>query len=207
MGDQNRNGYFAIQVGTGKVKTKNISKAMRGHFAKSNVEPKRILKEFRVDEDMLVEEGKIFSIKHFSVGQKIDVSGVSHGKGFSGGMKRHNFSGLEATHGVSISHRSHGSTGASQDPGKVWKGKKMAGRMGGKRVTRQNNLVYKVDTEDNLVFIKGCVPGATNSIVRVTDAIKKTHEVPPPFPTYVPRDGEEPGEYVHAGPNPWEGLV
>ena len=122
--DQNNNGYFAIQVGTGKVKTKNISKAMRGHFAKSNVEPKKILKEFRVDEEMLVEEGKVFSINHFSVGQKIDVSGVSHGKGFSGGMKRHNFAGLEATHGVSISHRSHGSTGNSQDPGRVWKGKK-----------------------------------------------------------------------------------
>ena len=122
--DRNKNGYFAIQVGTGKVKTKNIGKAIRGHFAKSNVEPKKILKEFRVDEDMLVEEGKIFSINHFSVGQKIDVSGVSHGKGFSGGMKRHNFAGLEATHGVSISHRSHGSTGNSQDPGRVWKGKK-----------------------------------------------------------------------------------
>jgi len=170
--DRNKNGYFAIQVGTGKVKTKNVSKAIRGHFAKSNVEPKRILKEFRVDEDMLVEEGKIFSINHFSVGQKIDVSGVSHGKGFSGGMKRHNFAGLEATHGVSISHRSHGSTGNSQDPGRVWKGKKMAGQYGNVNKTIQNLTVLQINDVDDLLYVKGSVPGPKNGYLTVRDAIK-----------------------------------
>ena len=172
--DRNNNGYFAIQVGTGKVKTKNISKAMRGHFAKSNVEPKRILKEFRVDEDMLVEQGKIFSINHFSVGQKIDVSGVSHGKGFSGGMKRHNFAGLEATHGVSISHRSHGSTGNSQDPGRVWKGKKMAGQYGNVNKTIQNLTVLQINDVDDLLYVKGSVPGPKNGYLTVRDAIKSS---------------------------------
>ena len=170
--DRSKNGYFAIQVGTGKVKTKNISKAIRGHFAKSNVEPKRILKEFRVDEDMLVEEGKIFSINHFTIGQKIDVSGVSHGKGFSGGMKRHNFAGLEATHGVSISHRSHGSTGNSQDPGRVWKGKKMAGQYGNVNKTIQNLTVLNINDVDDLLYVKGSVPGPKNSYLTVRDAIK-----------------------------------
>ena len=170
--DKDKNGYFAIQVGTGKVKTKNISKAIRGHFAKSNVEPKRILKEFRVDENMLVEEGEIFSINHFSVGQKIDVSGVSHGKGFSGGMKRHNFAGLEATHGVSISHRSHGSTGNSQDPGRVWKGKKMAGQYGNVNKTIQNLTVLQINDVDDLLYVKGSVPGPKNSYLTVRDACK-----------------------------------
>ena len=170
--DRNKNGYFAIQVGTGTPKTKNISKAIRGHFAKSNVEPKRILKEFRVDEDMLVEEGKTFSISHFSVGQKIDVSGVSHGKGFSGGMKRHNFAGLEATHGVSISHRSHGSTGNSQDPGRVWKGKKMAGQYGNVKKTIQNLTILQINDVDDLLYVKGSVPGPKNGYLTVRDAIK-----------------------------------
>ena len=170
--DRKKQGYFAIQVGTGKVKTKNMSKAIRGHFAKSNVEPKKILKEFRVDEDMLVEEGKIFSINHFSIGQKIDVSGVSHGKGFSGGMKRHNFAGLEATHGVSISHRSHGSTGNSQDPGRVWKGKKMAGQYGNVNKTIQNLTVLDINDADDLLYVKGSVPGPKNGYLTVRDAIK-----------------------------------
>ncbi len=170
--DRNRNGYFAIQVGTGKVKTKNINKAIRGHFAKSNVEPKKILKEFRVDENMLVEEGKIFSINHFSVGQKIDITGISHGKGFSGGMKRHNFAGLEATHGVSISHRSHGSTGNSQDPGRVWKGKKMAGQYGNVNKTIQNLTIVEINDQDELLFVKGSVPGPKNSFLTVKDAVK-----------------------------------
>lgn len=172
--DRNKNGYFAIQVGTGKVKTKNIGKAIRGHFVKSNVEPKKILKEFRVDQDMLIEEGKIFSINHFSVGQKIDVSGVSHGKGFSGGMKRHNFAGLEATHGVSISHRSHGSTGNSQDPGRVWKGKKMAGQYGNVNKTIQNLTVLDINEIDDLLYVKGSVPGPKNGYLTVRDAIKST---------------------------------
>ena len=170
--DRNSDGYFAIQVGTGQVKTKNISKAIRGHFAKSKVEPKRILKEFRVDEDMLVEAGKILSINHFNVGQKIDVSGVSHGKGFSGGMKRHNFAGLEATHGVSISHRSHGSTGNSQDPGKVWKGKKMAGQYGNVNKTIQNLTIVQINDEQELIYVKGSVPGPKNSYLTVKDAVK-----------------------------------
>ena len=169
---KDKNGYFAIQVCTGKVKTKNISKALRGHYAKSNVEPKKILKEFRVDEDMLVEEGKIFSINHFSAGQKIDVSGVSIGKGFSGGMKRHNFAGLEATHGVSISHRSHGSTGNSQDPGRVWKGKKMAGQYGNVNKTIQNLTVIEINDVDDLLYVKGSVPGPKNGYLTVRDAIK-----------------------------------
>ena len=172
--NKDKNGYFAIQVGTGNVKTKNVGKAIRGHFAKSNVEPKKILKEFRVDEDMLVDEGKVFSINHFSVGQKIDVSGVSHGKGFSGGMKRHNFAGLEATHGVSISHRSHGSTGNSQDPGKVWKGKKMAGQYGNVKKTVQNLTIVQINDEHDLLFIKGSVPGPKNSYLTVQDAVKST---------------------------------
>ena len=170
--DNNKNGYFAVQVGTGKVKTKNISKAIRGHFAKASVEPKKILKEFRVDEDMLVQEGKIFSINHFSVGQKVDVSGISHGKGFSGGMKRHNFAGLEATHGVSISHRSHGSTGNSQDPGRVWKGKKMAGQYGNVSKTIQNLTVIQINDVDDLLYVKGSVPGPKNGYLTVKDAIK-----------------------------------
>ncbi len=172
--DRSRNGYSAIQIGTGHVKTKNVNKSLRGHFAKSSVEPKRILKEFRVNEDMLVEEGEIFSINHFSVGQKIDVSGVSHGKGFSGGMKRHNFAGLEATHGVSISHRSHGSTGNSQDPGRVWKGKKMAGQYGNVNKTIQNLTVLQINEEDDLLYVKGSVPGPKNGYLTVRDAVKST---------------------------------
>ena len=170
--NKDRNGYFAIQVGAGKVKTKNINKAIRGHFAKSNVEPKKMLREFRVDEDMLIEEGKIFSINHFVVGQKIDVSGVSHGKGFSGGMKRHNFAGLEATHGVSISHRSHGSTGNSQDPGRVWKGKKMAGQYGNVNKTIQNLTIVQINDSDDLLYVKGSVPGPKNGYLTVRDAVK-----------------------------------
>ena len=170
--NQDKNGYTGIQVASGKVKTKNISKAIRGHFAKSKVEPKRIIKEFRVHEDMLIDEGKIFSINHFSVGQKVDVSGVSNGKGFSGGMKRHNFAGLEATHGVSISHRSHGSTGNSQDPGRVWKGKKMAGQYGNVNKTIQNLTVIQINNEDELLYVKGSVPGPKNSYLVVKDAIK-----------------------------------
>ena len=170
--DRNKSGYSALQVGTGKVKTKNIGKAIRGHFAKASVEPKKILKEFRVDEDMLVQEGKIFSINHFSVGQKVDVSGISHGKGFSGGMKRHNFAGLEATHGVSISHRSHGSTGNSQDPGRVWKGKKMAGQYGNVSKTIQNLTVIQINDVDDLLYVKGSVPGPKNGYLTVKDAIK-----------------------------------
>lgn len=168
-----KNGYNAIQIGTGTVKTKNIKKSIRGHYAKSKVEPKRFLKEFRVSPEMFVDVGKTFSIKHFMIGQKIDVTGISIGKGFSGGMKRHNFSGLEATHGVSISHRSHGSTGNSQDPGRVWKGKKMAGQYGNVKKTVQNLEVIQVDEDNEIIYVKGSVPGSKNSYIVVKDALKK----------------------------------
>ena len=170
--DIDKNGYTAIQVGSGEVKTKKVNKATRGHFAKSKVEPKRLLKEFKVSEDMLVDVGKHFSVSHFTVGQKVDVSGISIGKGFSGGMKRHNFSGLEATHGVSISHRSHGSTGNSQDPGRVWKGKKMAGQYGNVKKTVQNLTVLQINNEEDLIYVKGSVPGPKNGYLTVKDAVK-----------------------------------
>ena len=162
---QERDGYTAVQLGTGSIKVKNVSKPMKGHFAKANVEPKRKLAEFRVSEDCLLSVGDKLSVEHFVPGQFVDVCGTSIGKGFAGVMKRHNFAGLEATHGVSISHRSHGSTGQRQDPGKVFKGKKMAGHMGNERVTAQNLQVLKVIPEHNLLLIKGSVPGYKGSIV------------------------------------------
>jgi len=167
-----KNGYNAIQIGTGYAKTKNIKKSIRGHYAKSKVEPKRLLKEFRVSPEMFIDVGQTFSIKHFMIGQKIDVTGVSIGKGFSGGMKRHNFSGLEATHGVSISHRSHGSTGNSQDPGRVWKGKKMAGQYGNVKKTVQNLEIIHLDEDNEIIYVKGSVPGSKNSYIVVKDALK-----------------------------------
>ena len=169
---KDKNGYLALQVGAGKVKTKNLSKPLRGHFAKANVEPKQVLKEFTVSEDMLLSVGDTFSPSHYTIGQKVHVSGTSIGKGFSGAMKRHNFSGLEATHGVSISHRSHGSTGNSQDPGRVWKGKKMAGQYGNVNKTIQGLTIVDIDNEDDLIFVKGSVPGPKNSFVVIKDALK-----------------------------------
>lgn len=171
-----KNGYFAVQVGAGTAKTKNVSKPMRGHYAKAKVEPKRRLVEFRVSEDAMLNVGDEITVEHFIAGQKIDVAGTSIGKGFAGGMKRHNFAGLEASHGVSISHRSHGSTGNSQDPGKVFKGKKMAGHMGAARVTTQNLQVVRTDTDRGLIMVKGAVPGSKGGWVTVKDAVKK------PFP-------------------------
>jgi large subunit ribosomal protein L3 len=155
---------------------------MRGHFAKAGVEPKRKVAEFRVPEDALIEVGAEISAEHFLAGQKVDVSGTSIGKGFAGAMKRHNFGGLRASHGVSISHRSHGSTGQCQDPGKVFKGKKMAGHMGAVRVTTQNLEVVKTDAERGLVFIKGAVPGPKAGWVTVKDAVKKKAPEGLPFP-------------------------
>ena len=151
---QERDGYTAVQLGTGSIKAKNVSKPMKGHFAKANVEPKRKLAEFRVSEDCLLSVGDKLSVEHFVPGQFVDVCGTSIGKGFAGVMKRHNFAGLEATHGVSISHRSHGSTGQRQDPGKVFKGKKMAGHMGNERVTVQNLKVVAVDADKGLIMVK-----------------------------------------------------
>ncbi len=177
-----RDGYLAVQLGTGAVKVKNVSKALKGHFAKAKVEPKKKLGEFRVSEDCLLSVGDKLSVEHFVPGQYVDVCGTSIGKGFAGVMKRHNFAGLEASHGVSISHRSHGSTGQRQDPGKVFKGKKMAGHMGDERVTVQNLEVVAVDVNNSVIMVKGAVPGSENSWVRVTDAVKKASAVSLPMP-------------------------
>ncbi|GGE36245.1 50S ribosomal protein L3 [Actibacterium pelagium] len=166
-------GYTAVQLGAGSAKAKRTSAPMRGYFAKANVAPKRKLAEFRVAPENLIAVGEEISADHYLEGQYVDVSGTSIGKGFAGAMKRHNFGGLRATHGVSISHRSHGSTGQCQDPGRVFKGKKMAGHMGAARVTTQNLQVVKTDAERGLVFIKGAVPGAKGGWVTVKDAVKK----------------------------------
>src|SRR6056297_140083 len=168
-----RDGYAAVQLGAGSAKAKRTSKAMRGHFALAKVEPKRKIAEFRVDPDNLIEVGEEITANHYFEGQFVDVSGTSIGKGFQGAMKRHNFSGLRASHGVSISHRSHGSTGQCQDPGKVFKGKKMAGHMGAVKVTTQNLQVVKTDAERGIIMIKGAVPGAKGGWVTVKDAMKK----------------------------------
>ena len=185
-----RDGYTAVQLGTGSVKAKNLSKPMKGHFAKAKVEPKKKLAEFRVSEDCLLSVGDKLSVEHFVPGQFVDVCGTSIGKGFAGVMKRHNFAGLEATHGVSISHRSHGSTGQRQDPGKVFKGKKMAGHMGDERVTVQNLKLVAVDAAKGLLMIKGAVPGGENAWVRVTDALKITSPVELPLPAGLKKSDE-----------------
>ncbi len=177
-----KNGYFAVQVGAGTAKTKNVSKPMRGHYAKAKVEPKRRLVEFRVSEDAMLNVGDEITVEHFIAGQKIDIAGTSIGKGFAGGMKRHNFAGLEASHGVSISHRSHGSTGNSQDPGKVFKGKKMAGHMGAERVTVQNLSVIRTDPDQGLILVSGAVPGHKGGWVEVFDAVKTALPEGVPFP-------------------------
>jgi len=179
---QERDGYVAVQLGAGTAKVKRVSKAMRGHFAKASVLPKRKLAEFRVSDDAVLEAGATLSASHYVSGQKIDIVGTSQGKGFAGAMKRHNFGGLRASHGVSISHRSHGSTGQCQDPGKVFKGKKMAGQMGNVRVTTQNLEVVSVDEDDNLILVHGAVPGPKGGWVLVSDAIKADRPEDAPFP-------------------------
>ena len=168
-----KNGYTAVQLGAGKAKVKNVTKSMRGHYAVAKVEPKRKLAEFRVSEENMLDIGAEISADHFVPGQKVDVTGTSIGKGFAGAMKRHNFGGLRASHGVSISHRSHGSTGQCQDPGKVFKGKKMAGHMGATRVTTQNLEIVKTDAERGLLLIKGAVPGSKGAWIMVRDAVKR----------------------------------
>ncbi len=192
--DQNRvvatritetDGYTAVQIGAGVAKVKNTTKPLRGHFAKAKVEPARKLAEFRVEEDGLIEPGTELSASHFVEGQKVDVIGTSIGKGFAGGMKRHNFGGLRASHGVSISHRSHGSTGNAQNPGRVFKGKKMAGHLGAERVTVQNLEVVSVDVERDLVLVKGAVPGHKEGWVFIKDAVKKAVPENAPFPAAV----------------------
>lgn len=175
-------GYTAVQLGAGMAKAKNVSKPMRGHFAKANVLPKSKLVEFRVSDDAVLDVGATLIPSHFVAGQKVDVVGTTQGKGFAGAMKRHNFAGLRASHGVSISHRSHGSTGQCQDPGKVFKGKKMAGHMGAVRNTTQNLEVVAVDDEEGVVLICGAVPGPKNGWVLISDAIKAKPFDGVPFP-------------------------
>ncbi len=179
---RDKDGYTAVQVGGGRAKPKNVSKPMRGHFAKAKVEPKQVLREFRVAEDAVIDAGAKLSAAHFLAGQRVDVTATSIGKGFAGAMKRHNFGGLRASHGVSISHRAHGSTGQCQDPGKVFKGKKMAGHMGARRVTTHNLEVAGVDPDRGLLLIKGAVPGAKGGVVTVRDAVKRARPAGAPYP-------------------------
>lgn len=180
-----RDGYSAVQLGAGNAKAKNITQPMRGHFAVANVAPKRKLAEFRVSSDNLIEVGAEITADHYLEGQYVDIAGTSIGKGFAGAMKRHNFGGLRASHGVSISHRSHGSTGQCQFPGKVFKGKKMAGHMGAARVTTQNLQVVRTDAERGLLMIKGAVPGSKGGWVTIKDAVKKSAPEGVPTPAAI----------------------
>ena len=177
-----RDGYTAVQLGTSMAKVKNISRANRGHYARVKVEPRRKLVEFRCSADALLEPGAIVTAAHFVVGQEIDVTGTTKGKGFAGAMKRWNFRGLEASHGVSVSHRSHGSTGNRQDPGKTFKNKKMAGHLGQERVTTQNLVVARVDADRGLIIVHGAVPGAKGDFVLVRDAVKRARHADAPYP-------------------------
>ena len=180
-----KHGYSAVRLGTGTIKVKRVSKAMRGHFAVAQVEPKRKVAEFRVAPENMIGVGAEITAEHYAAGQFVDVSGTSIGKGFAGAMKRHNFKGLRASHGVSVSHRSHGSTGQCQSPGKVFKGKKMAGHMGAAKVTTQNLEVMRTDLDRGLIMIKGAVPGSRGGWVTVKDAVKKPMPVGVPFPAAI----------------------
>ena len=180
-------GYTAVQLGIGTAKAKNVSKPQRGHFAKAKVEPKARLAEFRVSEEALLEVGAEVTAGHFIPGQYVDVIGFSIGKGFAGAMKRHNFGGLRASHGVSISHRSHGSTGQRQSPGKTFKNKKMAGHLGGERVTIQSLEVIATDPERGVLMIKGSVPGSPGGFVLIKDAVKRKAPEGLPFPAALRR--------------------
>ena len=198
--EQDKHGYTAVQLGAGKAKVKRTSKANRGHFAKAKVEPKKKLAEFRVDPENLVEVGAELGANHFVPGQYVDVTGITKGKGFAGAMKRHNFGGMRASHGVSVSHRAHGSTGQCQEPGKVFKGKKMAGHMGDETQTTQNLQVVAVDLEENLVLIKGAVPGAISGWVLIADAVKKTMPEDLPLPAGLKGQGKVAEEQENEAP-------
>ena len=178
-------GYTAVQLGAGEAKAKRVTGAMRGHFAKANVAPKRKIAEFRVAPENLIEVGEEIIADHYFAGQFVDIAGTSIGKGFAGAMKRHNFGGLRATHGVSVSHRSHGSTGNNQDPGKVWKGKRMAGHMGQTRITTQNLEVVSTDEDRGLILVKGAVPGSKGAWIVDRDAIKSGTPADAPRPAAV----------------------
>jgi large subunit ribosomal protein L3 len=179
---EDKNGYTAVCLGLGEAKPSRVNKPQKGEFAKANISPKKKLVEFRVSADAMLDVGAELSVAHFVSGQKIDVTGTTQGKGFAGPMKRHNFRGLEASHGVSVSHRSHGSTGNRQDPGKTFKNKKMAGHMGATRVTTQNLVVAGVDAEKGLLMVKGAVPGSKGAYVLVRDAVKRARHADAPFP-------------------------
>ena len=182
---QERDGYTAVQLGWGKAKVKNVTDPNKGHYARVKVEPKKKLVEFRVTPDALLESGQTLTAAHFVVGQKVDVCGITKGKGFAGAMKRWNFRGLEASHGVSVSHRSHGSTGNRQDPGKTFKNKKMAGHLGVERVTTLNVEVAGIDADKGLIMIRGAVPGSKGEFVTVRDAIKKVRPDSAPYPASI----------------------
>lgn len=187
-------GYVALQLGAGTRKLKNVTKAQRGHFAKAKVDAKAKMAEFRVSQDAMVDVGSELGVNHFVAGQYVDVVGQTIGRGFQGAMKRHNFAGLRASHGVSLSHRSHGSTGQCQDPGKVFKGKKMAGHMGDVRVTTQNLEVVALDEELGLILVKGAVPGSKKSYVYVSDALKKAKPADLPMPAGLKSDAKPQAE-------------
>jgi large subunit ribosomal protein L3 len=189
-----KNGYSALQLGAGTRKPSRLTKAERGSFAVASVEPKRKLAEFRVSPENMIEVGAEITADHFVPGQFVDVTGTSQGKGFQGAMKRWNFGGLRATHGVSVTHRAHGSTGQRQDPGKVFKGKKMAGHMGSERVTTQNLVVVKTDTERGLLMIRGAVPGSKGGWVIVRDAVKKAAHKDVPKPGAFKAKGADAGK-------------
>jgi large subunit ribosomal protein L3 len=180
--EADRDGYVAVQLGAGVAKAKNVAKPQRGHFGKAEVEPKAQVAEFRVAEDALLDVGAEIAADHYAVGQLVDIQGVTQGKGFAGAMKRWGFGGLRATHGVSVSHRSHGSTGNRQDPGRVFKNKKMAGHMGARNRTQQNLEVVRTDVERGLIFVKGSVPGSKGGWLLVKDAVKVARHADAPYP-------------------------
>ncbi|WP_187972039.1 50S ribosomal protein L3 [Aquibium microcysteis] len=189
---QEKNGYTAVQLGVGLAKVKNTSKSMRGHFATASVEPKSKVAEFRVSPEYMLEVGSEITVDHFVAGQKVDVTGTTIGKGFQGVIKRHNFGGGRATHGNSVSHRTHGSTGQRQDPGKVFKGKKMAGHMGDTRVTTQNVEIVSTDADRGLILIRGAVPGSKGAWILVRDAVKASLPDNAPKPAALRAKNEAP---------------
>ncbi len=186
-----QDGYNAVQIGETPAKAKHLSRSQRGQFAKAGVEPKRKLVEFRVSDDAVLPVGARISVEHFVAGQMVDVVGTSKGKGFAGSMKRHNFGGMRASHGVSVSHRAHGSTGNSQDPGRVWKGKKMAGHMGNTRVTTRNLEIVATDVKNGLILVRGSVAGAKEGWVLISDAVKAKMPQDLPFPAALIEDAED----------------
>ncbi|AXS41058.1 50S ribosomal protein L3 [Breoghania sp. L-A4] len=195
---EDKNGYTALQLGAGLAKVKNTPRPMRGHFAIAKVEPKRKLAEFRVSPDNVIDVGAELTADHFVAGQFVDVTGTSIGKGFAGAMKRHNFGGGRASHGVSVSHRAHGSTGQCQDPGKVFKGKKMAGHMGDTRVTTQNLKIVRTDADRGLIMVQGAVPGSKGGWIIIKDAVKRALPDGVPMPGAY-RTAEAPAQAADAG--------